>query len=495
VTSGFMEVEAPSARPAAAHRTVSFSAALGALLLMLAVVTVRGRFDDPDMWWHLKTGQVIWTTHHIPTTDLFSYTTNHHSWIPHEWLSQLSIYAAYAARGFSGLMLWECFFTAAILLAGFYLCLLHSGNPKLAFLGALIIWFFGTIGFAVRPQMIGYLLLIVELILLHLGRTRNPRWFLALPPLFAVWVNAHGSFMLGLAVAALHLAASFARHDKGSLISARWSSNARRTLAVALAASLPVLLLNPVGIKLILYPVYTMFVPNIGVAEVSEWQPLAFQGSRSFGMLGLLACIIFLPVITHAKLFVHELLLLALATYLALSHQRLLFAFGILAAPIAARILSEVWQESPPQQRRPFADAALIVLSCVIAYVAFPSASALDEQVRRLSPVSAVEYIRSHHLRGPMLNEWIDGGYLVWALPEQPVFIDGRSDVYEWSGVLAEFARFATLAEPPNLLLDKYHVRFCLLGRHSPLATVIPLLPGWQPVYTDDVSIIFERTH
>ena len=39
------------------------------------------RFDDPDMWWHLKTGEIIWTTHHIPTTDIFSYTTNHHACI------------------------------------------------------------------------------------------------------------------------------------------------------------------------------------------------------------------------------------------------------------------------------------------------------------------------------------------------------------------------------------------------------------------------------
>jgi hypothetical protein len=48
---------------------------------MLAVLTVRPRFANPDMWWHLKIGEVIWTSRTIPTTDLFSYTTNHHAWI------------------------------------------------------------------------------------------------------------------------------------------------------------------------------------------------------------------------------------------------------------------------------------------------------------------------------------------------------------------------------------------------------------------------------
>jgi hypothetical protein len=73
------------------RKVFSFPAMLTSILLVLAVFTVRSRFDDPDLWWNLKTGEVIWTTHTIPVTDLFSYTTHHHAWIPHEWLAQLVI--------------------------------------------------------------------------------------------------------------------------------------------------------------------------------------------------------------------------------------------------------------------------------------------------------------------------------------------------------------------------------------------------------------------
>jgi hypothetical protein len=52
-------------------RVFSFPVMLAGLLVVLAVFTVRSRFDDPDMWWHLKAGEIIWTTHTIPTTDLF----------------------------------------------------------------------------------------------------------------------------------------------------------------------------------------------------------------------------------------------------------------------------------------------------------------------------------------------------------------------------------------------------------------------------------------
>ena len=49
-------------RPGVFDRIFSFPVAIAGLLVVLAVLTMRSRFDDPDMWWHLKTGEVIWTT-------------------------------------------------------------------------------------------------------------------------------------------------------------------------------------------------------------------------------------------------------------------------------------------------------------------------------------------------------------------------------------------------------------------------------------------------
>jgi hypothetical protein len=274
---------AQSANPARhglARRVFSFPVAIACLLAVLACLTVRGRFDDPDMWWHLKMGEVIWTTHTIPTTDLFSYTTNHHAYIAHEWLGEVTIYAAYKLGGYPGLMVWLCCFTSALLIAGYALCTLYSGNAKVAFLGALTIFLFGTIGFSIRPQMIGYLLLIVELVLLHLGRICNPRWFFALPPLFALWVNCHGSFFLGIALAGTLLFSSWFNFRSGSLAAVRWEPRRRQMLAWALGLSVAALFVNPVGVKLVLYPFEALLVPSVGMGAVSEWQPLQLDDAR-----------------------------------------------------------------------------------------------------------------------------------------------------------------------------------------------------------------------
>src|ERR1700722_9145243 len=137
----------PKPRRLSSSRAIfSFPVILGVFLIVLTMLTVRGRFSDPDMWWHLKTGEIIWNTHHIPTVDSFSFTTNSHAYVPHEWLSQLTIYAAYHFGGYTGLMLGFSFLASLLVVAGYALCARYSGNLKVAFLGGIIIWLFATIG-------------------------------------------------------------------------------------------------------------------------------------------------------------------------------------------------------------------------------------------------------------------------------------------------------------------------------------------------------------
>ncbi len=474
------------------RKIFSFPAMLASLLAALAVLTVRGRFDDPDMWWHLALGKSTWNTHSLPTRDLFSYTTGHHAYVPHEWLSQVCIYAAYRFGGYSGLMLWLCFFASALLVSGYLFCWVYSKNAKIALLGALTIWLFATIGLAIRPHMIGYLLLIGECLILHFGRTRDPRWFFALPPLFAVWVNSHGSFFLGLVLAAVALLISFVQFRAGLLVSSRWLPRQQQMLGGAIGLSILALLLNPVGMNQLLYPLGTMFHSSIGVSAVQEWQPLGFDDVRAFFLMGALGCVFLIVIIRRIDLEFHELVLLGIGTWLAISHRRMLFVFGILLAPVLSRLLSTAWDNYDPERDLPVPNAILIALSLLTIYLGFPGPASLAKQVEMQSPVKAVEFIKKAGLSGNMLNDWAYGGYLLWAMPEHPVFIDGRGDVFELTGVLGDFADWATLQKDPNDLLMKYRIDFCVLARPSSMATVLHLL-HWKTVYSDDNSIVMVK--
>ncbi len=460
---------------------------------MLALLSVRARFNDPDMWWHLKMGQIVWTTHTIPTTDIFSFTTQHHAMVPHEWLGQLLIFAAYQFAGMSGLMLWLCCFTGAIVIAGYALCSLYSGNAKVAFLGALVIWMFATIGYSIRPQMVGYLFLIFELLLIHLGRSRSPYWFLGLPPLFALWINCHGTFFLGLVVAVVYALSSFVDFHLGSLAAIRWDLRLRRMLILAMTLSFLALFLNPVGYKQVVYPLDAMFNQKAILANVQEYLPLNLTSERGILLLVVTATILLLAIIRHSELYLDELILLFIGIWLAASHNRLLFACGILAAPTLSRMLSRSWESYDHENDRIWPNAVLIGLTIAVAWIAFPSPRNLTAQIEAKSPVKAVEFIKAQNLSGPMLNDFTFGGYLLWELPEHPTFVDGRADVFDATGVLQEFGNWANLNSDPNELPDSYHIQFCLLSSGMPVARVLPLLKTWKIVYSDDLSVILVR--
>ena len=474
-------------------RVFSFPAFLVSLLVVLATMTARLRLSDPDMWWHLKLGEIIWKTHSIPTVDLFSFTTNHQASIPQEWLAQVSIYCAYHVGNLTGLMLWLCLVTTTLLIAGYGLCAIYSGNVKVAFVGALTIWFFGSVGISIRPQLIGYLFLIIELLLIRFGQNRDPRWFFGLPVLFLVWVNCHGSFFLGLVVAAIFLFASFFNFQAGSLVAPRWDPRCRWMLAVALMLSVAALFVNPDGLKLILYPINTIFHQPLGLSNVEEWKQTEISDPRGIGLLALLLCSFLLAIIRRSELYWHELLLLIPATWLGLGHRRLLFVFGILAAPIISRQLSSFWNGYDAEKDRIWPNAVLIGVLLLTTVLVFPNRQSLENQVEKQNPVEAVEFIKTHNLEGPMLNAYPFGGYLIWAMPEHPVFVDGRADIYEWSGVLADYLNWGSLTSDPNLLLQKYKINFCLLSSDSPMVRVLLLLHEWRIIYSDDKSVILVR--
>jgi hypothetical protein len=310
--------------------------------------------------------------------------------------------------------------------------------------------------------------------------------------LFALWVNCHGSFFLGMGIAVITYTLSFIGFQAGSLISAKWDPASRRYLAWSLALSIAALFLNPVGRSQIFYPIDTMLHQPIGLSQAQEWQPLQVTEVRAIPLLLLLLFIFLLVLVRRSELQLQELVFLTLGTWIALSHQRMLFVFGILIAPVLSRLLSDLWGNYDAAHDRPLLNAGFILISSLAAGWAFPSQRALGLQVEQANPVKAVTFLKTHHVSGRMLNEYVYGGYLIWAAPEYPVFVDGRADVFEWTGVLGDYGTWATLQGDPRELLDKYKVDFCLISRDAPMARVLPLL-GWNSIYSDQLSVIFTR--
>jgi hypothetical protein len=489
--------EAPqAAAPAAGPRAAllfSFPVMLAFGLAVLMFLTTRERFNDPDLWWHLKVGESIWNTRSIPRADQYSFTTSQHPWIAHEWLAETSLYAAYRAGGYVTLWFWLAGFGSLFCIALYGLCSLYSGNAKVSLLGGLMGWFFGTVSLALRPLILGHLFLVLELILIHLGRSKDRRWFWGLPPLFALWVNCHGSHLFGLGVMVLLLGCSFLEFRAGLLYSERWDRETRKLLCLVVPLCVAALFVNPIGWRLPAYPLNLMFQQRDNLEHISEWNPLDFQGEWGLGMFAVVTLAGLLVALRRPALRFDEVLLWLVGSFMAVRHTRLVFVFGVLAAPVFCRLLADLWPRWDPRRDHGVINALMILVAMGVLAAAVPSAANLEQQVKKMNPVGAVEFIRRAGLSGPMLNDYVWGGYLIWALPEHKVFVDGRADLFVWNGVFLEYGRWSNLREDPRLLLEKYAIRFCLLRNEGAMVTVFPHLAGWKKVYADDLAVVYSR--
>jgi hypothetical protein len=132
-------------------------------------------------------------------------------------------------------------------------------------------------------------------------------------------------------------------------------------------------------------------------------------------------------------------------------------------------------------------------LTLMFAY--FPSKRSLEAVVARTSPVHAVEYLRDHAVPGPMFATYEFGDYLVWAMaPATPVFIDGRGELYEREGVLADYLEVAGVRPHALGVLRARGVQSCLVRQGEPLIALLAAVPEWKQTYADDLSVLFVRT-
>jgi hypothetical protein len=461
-------------------------------LAFLVFWTCANRFDDPDLWWHLKLGETMWTSHQIPSVDQFSFTANGSSWLAHEWLSQLLIYGVYQAGGFVGLHIAFSLLATLIVSLTYLLSSLWSGNWKASLLGGIGSLLFLTVSLSIRPLLIGHLFLVVELLLLYVGLVRGKQaWLFALPPLFVIWANAHGSFLFGLVFLAATMAGQCLRIEG-------WRPRLHGDLKrVGLIATLCLLapLINPVGPALAVYPIDVLLFQPDNTGSVVEWAPLNLLESRGLWLVGVLGFVFTMAIALRKRLLPAEWIALLFSAMMALQHVRMLPIFGFIACPIVCRIVAPYWDRYDPQRDRKGINAAMICVAAFLCFLVLPTQQQLEAQVSSHEPAAAVAWMQQNSLPGPVLNEYVFGGFLMWANPKEPVFIDGRTDIYAWNGVLRDYGRWALLQDDPKLLLDRYKIQTCLLSTAAPIARVMPYLPGWKQVYKDDLAVLFTRSN
>jgi hypothetical protein len=499
------------------------------ILLPIFLVSWMG-FMHPlrrlDFWWHLKVGEVIFTTRQIPQMDLFSFTQAGQPFFYQNWLGELLYYLTYLAGGLQLLIL----FNTALLLCSFlpilHLCLQANVQRRVGALCSLVAALVLGMYSNVRPQVYSFALFAAFYWILWQWRDgrRDLTW--ALPPLMVLWANLHGAFVLGVGLIAIFLAAETVRRVWYGAHADVMTSPALAKLALILVLTVLAMLANPHGYHVLAY-VRQLEVDPSSQRLVTEWQ---VPDIKQWGDVLVFFAPLFLSLLVlfyaRRRLNLGELGLFFGFAVFGLSAMRNGIWFALVIAPLLARHLAgpdldnlpadtgararlRAWAARLKRPRqRPRANhyglngvilVGLLLFTVLLSPWVRPhleSERLRPQLLEQGTPVGAMDYIAAQGLTGHIFHPQSYGDYLIWRLwPQQHSFVDGRVHLYPLAFV--EDYILVQLDEQWETRLAKYDIRYLLLpkGEASWAAMIHDARSslGWKLLYEDDLSVLFER--
>ena len=472
-------------------RVFPFQVVLTMIVLAIPFLLARRGMNDPDIWWHLRNAEYLMQHKELPRVDNYSFTVAGHDWINHEWLSEVPYYLALRSMGLVGVKSLSLALISLTFLGLLYLSYKESGNFKAAAAACCFTAFLASVSFGPRTILFGYLYLVVLLIILQRFRQggRAPLW--VLPPLFCLWVNTHGSWLLGLIIFGIVIGAGVLKGSWGRVDAEPWTASQLRKLAITWFASFAALFVNPFGWRLVLYPFDLAFRQKLNIAHVAEWVSVDFHGLRGKMVLVLLLVLFLTALLRRSRWKAAEVLILLFALYSGLTYIRFLFLLAIVAAPILAKAL-DFFTPYRPELETPLVNTIVVLGLVAAGLYLWPREADLQRSVDQEYPTAAVNFLREHPPAAPMLNHYLWGGYLGWSDNDLRIFVDSRVDIFEYSGVLKDYLDLLGVRES-KAVLDSYKIQSVLFPPGEPLTYVLQHDPDWTTVYSDKVAVLLER--
>lgn len=448
---------------------------------------------DPDIWWHLKDAQILVQQHHWVRFDQFSYTVTGTPWVNSEWLSELTFYGIWRLGGIPALFFGYVVLVEALMVGILTLAYRASDSIKASGVATGVAVMLAVVNFGPRTILLGWgCLLLLMFVLWKLMRTGDaPLW--TVPLIFLLWVNLHGSWLIGLLVFGIVVGSGFVSGTWGKVVAEKWTQVQRRKLLITAAAIVPMLFVNPYGYKEVIYPFDLAFRQKLNVAHVVEWASINFHDPRGKIVCGLLLGLFLLALAGKRQWKLAEVGLVAFSLYLSLTYVRFLFPAAILIAPILARQMDFV----PAYDRKAdkwWVNAIFCAALLTVIIFRWPATKVINDDLAKKMPLGGVKYLQAHVGRGDrVFNHYMYGGWMIWSQPSIPTFVDSRTDIFEYKGVLADYLDAIGLKNS-LAIVDKYHAKYIFFpAKDDPFTYFIRHTTGWHVVYDDGVSCIFER--
>lgn len=477
------------------QRLASSQVVVGLLTLLagfLALHPLASTFQDVGR--HIRLGEIISQTESVPDTNLFSFTAPTAPFHNHHWLYEVVAFWMDYWFGLESLI-W----LSAFLLAGsFGLALMAAYDRSqgivvpLVALVALVVLSERT---DVRPEMVSFLFLGWFLYVLY--RTSESRLVWTLPVVQVLWVNTHIYFFMGPFVALAWLLGRVV--DEGFVV-----ERLKRALLVV-ALTLSVLVINPDGLRGALYPFtvldqygYTI-VENKSPAFLKDFgYPQTTVRALYVGILLALGALI-AGFRSRSGVYWQSLALLVGTSVLALVMVRNFPLFALVLVPAVGCLIRPTTLWSLGRAQMPWVVGILMLVGASIVTGQFSRDMGFGHPFGVSIPQSVDDVARFWHangLRGPVFNNFDIGSYLIWKIPQEPVFVDGRPEAYP----VAFFQEVYIPMQEDPAVWERYRLEYGLNAIIWNARDITPWSqtfvarirkdPTWAPVYDRDGVLI-----
>lgn len=475
------------------------------------------KFEDYDIWFHLTYGReyvqnLSWTLDHSQ----FSWTPAHNEWTYVTWIGSGLLFLTHAAAGVTGLCLLQW-----LVFIGMLSCLIlyarASGfriNVTMLTALVLIMSTIRILSVYIKPEMFTSLFFFAATVIYFHGKQSEKRnFFWVYPLLFLVWVNTHGGVIVGMGFLGMILGLETVARLFFPGQAMPWPRYKRLALFACLAVLAT--LINPHGIfyhlqvfgKWIFGTSEVMVYHQQVAAYEGFWAHLTFANKRVYWIISGWSLVIMAAsfvVLAADHLLRKKTLPLAI---LVINVFFFLFSMSLARAIIfyppiwfcsMIYLLRQRGAFNLPRLAAPVALLAFMALNAV----AFLTLLVVEAQqswfgagMEEYIPVKEVQFIKDNHLPGPILNDYLIGGYMIWTMyPDYKVFIDPRFAPYDKSLLDDYFnmqERYMSRKAGPEILRDKYEFNIALISMNAlALTEWLVNSPQWALVYFDKTAVV-----
>jgi hypothetical protein len=457
---------------------------------------------DGDPARHLRHGETILATGDVIRIDRFSFTRPGQAFVGFEWGSQVLLAVSHRIGGTTGMVVFTTLLISATLGLLARWLLRRGCDPLLVAATTLLVAILSNIHWLARPHVISWLPTLAVLFALEAKRP-PPLWAVLL--LFTVWVNLHGGFLYGMILMGMylvgHLLEAWSRPElrTAELQRARW-------IGAALLTATAATFINPYGWHLPWHVVEYFRDPVIRNITHEFLSPDFHALDLYPFLLTLLGTLVLLA--RGPRIAWTHLVPLAGNVAMALMAQRNVVLFALTGVPVLATYLGTDWDRWIGRRSvaRRFAVPARSGVAwpyvggaaAMLVLVALSHGRVAGRQVipdgfdPARMPVAAVAQARAAGLEGRIFHEFVWGGYLLWAWPEQKVFIDGGTDFY--GGALMRSHRAAINLQPGwRDSLSTWRIDLVLASARGAMAAELGRDPTWRVFYQDSTAVVLQR--